>query len=433
MSKKLQLSIPQPCHENWDAMTPLEKGRFCDSCQKQVVDFSNMSDRQVAEFFKKPSTGSVCGRFMTDQLERHIEIPKKRIPWLKYFFQFTIPAFLVSIKASAEKMQGKVLLTTTIPVKPPKVNTSQVEGLTILPTDTTFKSTRLTLGTVTKQVCTKPLMGDIKIMPEVVVVTQAEVNKTTNTDIQTALAGKVSGPVVTKVHDGRTTDITKIRDLSIPSSVNLSYGLIGTVGMVSISRIEAKSIKGKVIDKKGDPLTGVSLVIKGTRIGCLSSNDGSFSLAPQSGWEKITIVSSGIGLEPAETVIDKKNYYNNVIVMDYLMISCRANIAYKTKEEQNPLIPLKSSNQSAVGFKIFPNPVSSGTNLNIEVKQAEEGYYSLQLLNQSGQSVHNQKIWIDAEAKLLSIDMPVLPCGNYFLVLVNKNSGKRFTEKLILQ
>ena len=96
MSKKLQLSIPTPCHEDWDDMTPVQqarpddpfgRGKFCGSCQKQVVDFSNMSDRQVAEFFKKPSTGSVCGRFMTDQLDRSIEIPKKRIPWLKYFFQ----------------------------------------------------------------------------------------------------------------------------------------------------------------------------------------------------------------------------------------------------------------------------------------------------------------------------------------------------------
>src|SRR6185436_3832810 len=102
MRKKIQLSIPTPCHENWDAMTPVEKGRFCGSCQKQVVDFSTMSDRQVAEFFKKPSTGSVCGRFMSDQLGRIIEIPKKRIPWLKYFFQFAVPAFLVSLKSSAQ-------------------------------------------------------------------------------------------------------------------------------------------------------------------------------------------------------------------------------------------------------------------------------------------------------------------------------------------
>jgi len=34
-------------------MSPVEKRAFLCSCQKQVVDFSNMSDREVAMFFKK--------------------------------------------------------------------------------------------------------------------------------------------------------------------------------------------------------------------------------------------------------------------------------------------------------------------------------------------------------------------------------------------
>jgi len=106
MSKKIQLSIPKPCHEDWNAMTPVEKGKFCGSCQKQVIDFSTMSDRQVAEFFKKPSTGSVCKRVMTGQLDRDIEIPKKRIPWLKYFFTIALPAFFVSVKAGADHSMG---------------------------------------------------------------------------------------------------------------------------------------------------------------------------------------------------------------------------------------------------------------------------------------------------------------------------------------
>src|ERR1043165_9793104 len=111
MNKKIQLSIPTPCHENWDNMTPVERGRFCGSCQKQVVDFSRMSDREIAMFFKKLSTGSVCGRFMEDQLDRDIEIPKKRIPWINYFFQFALPAFLVSAKATA---QGSVVKRDTL-------------------------------------------------------------------------------------------------------------------------------------------------------------------------------------------------------------------------------------------------------------------------------------------------------------------------------
>jgi hypothetical protein len=66
------------------------------------MDFSGMSDAQLVAFFKKPSTGSVCGRFVNDQLERDIAIPRKRIPWLKYFFQIALPAFLVSQKTVAQ-------------------------------------------------------------------------------------------------------------------------------------------------------------------------------------------------------------------------------------------------------------------------------------------------------------------------------------------
>lgn len=104
MKGAFQLDIHQPCHENWEAMTKEDKGRFCASCQKIVIDFSRMSDRELAAFFKKPS-GSVCGRLRQDQLQRNIEIPRKRIPWIKYFFQFTLPALLFTARATA---QGKV-------------------------------------------------------------------------------------------------------------------------------------------------------------------------------------------------------------------------------------------------------------------------------------------------------------------------------------
>src|SRR6185436_7754678 len=117
MSKKLQLQVPIPCHENWDNMTQTAKGRFCASCQKQVIDFSNKSDREIAMFFKKPSTGSVCGRFMDDQLNRDIDIPKKRIPWVKYFFQFLVPAFFISYRATA---QGKVTVVSNLANKSTK-------------------------------------------------------------------------------------------------------------------------------------------------------------------------------------------------------------------------------------------------------------------------------------------------------------------------
>ena len=40
--KQLTLSIPTPCTEDWNNMTPDKNGKFCAACQKTVVDFSRV-------------------------------------------------------------------------------------------------------------------------------------------------------------------------------------------------------------------------------------------------------------------------------------------------------------------------------------------------------------------------------------------------------
>lgn len=100
--KKLNIIISKPCHEQWEAMVPADHGKYCGACQKTVTDFSSMSDRQLAEFFKKPKAGT-CGRFHHDQLARDIVMPSKRIPWIRYFFQFTWPAMILMLKSCGMK------------------------------------------------------------------------------------------------------------------------------------------------------------------------------------------------------------------------------------------------------------------------------------------------------------------------------------------
>ena len=82
----LQISIPTPCHENWDTMTPTEIGKFCSSCQKEVIDFSRMSDQEIRRILNS-SKETPCGRFNTNQLERPLvaEVPVNRsLTWIKY-------------------------------------------------------------------------------------------------------------------------------------------------------------------------------------------------------------------------------------------------------------------------------------------------------------------------------------------------------------
>lgn len=76
MNRKISISIPKPCHENWQKMTTLEKGRFCDSCQKQVFDFTKSSDREILRKFNLEE--NICGRFLKTQLERDIVVPKEK-------------------------------------------------------------------------------------------------------------------------------------------------------------------------------------------------------------------------------------------------------------------------------------------------------------------------------------------------------------------
>lgn len=67
-----KLKIDQPCHADWSKMIPEEQGKFCQSCEKVVVDFSWMSDTQILRTMDEMVNQSVCGRFESDQLHREL-------------------------------------------------------------------------------------------------------------------------------------------------------------------------------------------------------------------------------------------------------------------------------------------------------------------------------------------------------------------------
>ncbi len=113
MSKSIKLSIPEPCHEGWDNMTPNAKGRFCQSCQKTVVDFSLMSDQQIIDYIAKASTNT-CGHFYRDQLDRSlVEEPELKKSWWRRGWNVVAASLLLSTASYAQGSVRKKAKTHT--------------------------------------------------------------------------------------------------------------------------------------------------------------------------------------------------------------------------------------------------------------------------------------------------------------------------------
>jgi hypothetical protein len=77
MDTKYRIEIPKPCHENWDQMTPNATGRFCGSCTKSVVDFTNKTSTEIQHYFAENKGKSICGRLKNEQVQKFdIHIPQ---------------------------------------------------------------------------------------------------------------------------------------------------------------------------------------------------------------------------------------------------------------------------------------------------------------------------------------------------------------------
>ncbi len=158
--QKIKLSIPDPCQENWDNMTPGHQGRFCNSCAKTVIDFSQMSDPEVLNYFSRVKNEKVCGRMYPDQLDRAIQsLPTKTFLWR---WNYIIAFFLFFTKAGAAKSPGGTVKQTL--TQPGFESTPlQNRGDTLFPTS--IMPGEVAYGqTPAKLTISKPVPAPAKIM-----------------------------------------------------------------------------------------------------------------------------------------------------------------------------------------------------------------------------------------------------------------------------
>jgi hypothetical protein len=131
------ITIPTPCHEDWNAMHPNELGRHCDSCVKTVVDFTNWQPQAILKHIN--SNENVCGRFTADQLNEPIPSAENFVKQIAYFKISTLKkiaaiflfAFVIGGSSCNENtLEGMVVTKGKTEMKP--VQTHLLGDTTIL-------------------------------------------------------------------------------------------------------------------------------------------------------------------------------------------------------------------------------------------------------------------------------------------------------------
>ncbi len=119
MKRKISLRISQPCSERLDTFQATEMGGFCNSCQKEVVDFTKMSDHEIIQYFKEHPKNT-CGYFRQNQLKTYADFTSSKRKSRFHLLKASLVSFslvsLLTIKHS-QAQHKKQATTLQIPQK----------------------------------------------------------------------------------------------------------------------------------------------------------------------------------------------------------------------------------------------------------------------------------------------------------------------------
>jgi len=83
MNKRIPgIQIEESCHENWDGMSATQRGRFCLSCTKEVVDVTDWKQEEIVNTYEE-NDGQLCVRIPSEQLQaqRNVRALQPRKWW----------------------------------------------------------------------------------------------------------------------------------------------------------------------------------------------------------------------------------------------------------------------------------------------------------------------------------------------------------------
>lgn len=240
------ISIPEPCHEDWNSMTPDANGKFCNSCSKSVVDFTAKTDAEIHAMMMERKDQRVCGHFKTNQVNRHLaltipfhalpqNLPPARVFAIALFFVFG--TFLFSCTNEHNQKIDEISLTQ------PESLMGMTMGELAMPLISepidSVTSSGYETGTT---ICSSVISGDVSYTEVLVIDSLPEVMVQNSTvtiiDLEYRTLGMVSYHIVEPIVSADTTFMDKhpkSETIKLDTSMTLQVYPNPTHGNINIS------------------------------------------------------------------------------------------------------------------------------------------------------------------------------------------------------
>lgn len=135
---------------------------------------------------------------------------------------------------------------------------------------------------------------------------------------------------------------------------NINYKLVGRQIVLSPAySVQQKKVTGKVTDKNGESLPGVSIIVKGTTNGTITSIDGTFELGKVD--DNSTLVFSFVGMTSQEIKAQGKSVINVVLEEETTGLDEVIVIGYGTAKRQDYTGSVSSLKMEGSAVSLIPN------------------------------------------------------------------------------
>jgi hypothetical protein len=399
MATPVHLNIPEPCHENWQQMTPNEQGRHCMSCQKTVVDFTLMSDQEVLDYISRASS-SVCGRFNNHQLDKTYEEKKtKRSFSFRYAWNVVVATFLLTgtpATAQTKKTQQK---------KAPVERKGKLK----------LKDLPVTLGQL-PSIKPDPVPELKSVTLGFTVITSAD-HSLTNQNRYTLPALKIFGYIrdsATKKPVGFASVRVKGVERGIPADENGRYEL-------------------PMVDMGGNVTLVVSAIGYATREYIVPANNFQASeilltAAPDELSPVVIIAGPVMGKIVRVNPEIKKDNSTCTVTIGGVTTGVKITKLEKIKRDINDWLPTKKD------VRVYPNPVMPGNQVNISLNLNKTGEYKLELMDAAGKLVYGQALQVAEKIQIAQVPtQSTWSRGVYWMRISKAGEKKVYQAKVVLQ